>query len=147
VKFHLHDRDAVQAWQSWCRRTTHVRREAASEINRRKIPSLVKSAYEMVPSALVMTARSEPSVVIHFCVLQRIDPQLVEQCEEFRWKCVRSGNSEIPTIGAIAHGRTIPLADLVRYSFIPKARGRGCMRMALPGCIEPGGAVRKSLRV
>jgi hypothetical protein len=73
----------------------NVRRDAASEINRRKIPSLVKSAYEMVPSAIVMTARSEPSVVIQFCVLQRIDPQLVEQCEGFGWKCVRSGNSEL----------------------------------------------------
>jgi hypothetical protein len=102
VKFHLDDRHAVQAWQSRRRRATHVRREAAPEINRRKIPNLIKRAYEMVPTAIVMTARSELSVVIHFCVLQRVDPQLVKQCEEFRWKRVRSSDSEIPTIGAIA---------------------------------------------
>jgi len=111
------------------RRATHVRREAAPEINRRKIPNLVKRAYEMVPSAIVMTARSDPSVVIHFRILQRIDPQLIEQCEEFSWKCVRSADSEIPTIGAIARIGPTTFGSPVRqdrriaiYAVLPLAK-------------------------
>jgi hypothetical protein len=76
-----------------------------------------------------MTARSDPSVVIHFRILQRIDPQLIEQCEEFRWKWVRSADSEIPTIGAIARIGPTTFGSPVRqdrriaiYAVLPLAK-------------------------
>jgi len=50
------------------------RSEAVSEANGRKIPRFIQTAYEVVPSTIVMTARREVSVVIHLCVLKRIDP-------------------------------------------------------------------------
>jgi hypothetical protein len=39
-----------------------------------KSPRFIQTAYEVVPSTIVMTARREVSVVIRLCVLKRIDP-------------------------------------------------------------------------
>jgi hypothetical protein len=68
-----------------------------------KISGLVQSAYEMIPPAIVMAAPGDPSDLIHFGVLTRVDSQLVKQCYELRWKYAPSRHCEIPATGKASY--------------------------------------------
>jgi hypothetical protein len=55
-------------------RGTHPYFETRSELDRRRFARFVESANDVIPSSIIMTARGDPGVVVHPCIVARIDP-------------------------------------------------------------------------